>query len=49
MESNLLQRLLLNCNRESLGKYYSSAKIATCLGVGGYCRLKWAPLSSSLY
>ena len=40
---------MLNCNGEFLGKDYSSAEKATCLGVLSYCRLKRAPLSSSLY
>ena len=42
---------MLNCNGEFLGKDCSSAEIhvATCLGVLSYCRLKRAPLSSSLY
>ena len=35
-------------NGEFLGKDCSSAEIATCLGVLNYCRLKRAPLSSSL-
>ena len=35
-------------NGEFLGKDCSSAEIATCLGVLSYCRLKRAPLSSSL-
>ena len=39
---------MLNCNGEFLGKDCSSAEIATCLGVLNYCRLKRAPLSSSL-
>ena len=49
MESNLLQRLHVVCNGEFLGKDCSSAEMATCLGVLSYCRLKRAPLSSSLY
>ena len=40
---------MLNYNEEFLGKNCSSAEIATCLGVLSYCRLKRAPLSSSLY
>ena len=40
---------MLNCKEEFLGKDCSSAEIATCLGVLSYCRLKRAPLSSSLY
>ena len=40
---------MLNCNGEFLGKDCSSTEIATCLGVLSYCRLKRAPLSSSLY
>ena len=40
---------MLNCNAEFLGKDCSSAEIATFLGVLSYCRLKRAPLSSSLY
>ena len=40
---------MLNCNREFLGNDCSSTEIATCLGVLSYCRLKRAPLSSSLY
>ena len=40
---------MLNCNGEFLGKDCSSAEIAMCLGVLSYCRLKRAPLSSSLY
>ena len=39
---------MLSCNGEFLGKDCSSAEIATCLGVLNYCRLKRAPLSSSL-
>ena len=39
---------MLNCNRDFLGKDCSSAEIATCLSVLSYCRLKRAPLSSSL-
>ena len=39
---------MLNCNGEFLGKDCSSAKIATYLDVLNYCRLKRAPLSSSL-
>ena len=39
---------MLNSNGEFLGKDCSSAEIATCLGVLNYCRLKRAPLSSSL-
>ena len=38
-----------SCKGEFLGKDCSSAEIATCLGVLSYCRLKRAPLSSSLY
>ena len=40
---------MLNCNGEFLEKDCSSAEIATCLGILSYCRLKRAPLSSSLY
>ena len=40
---------MLNCNGEILEKDCSSAEKATCLGVLSYCRLKRAPLSSSLY
>ena len=40
---------MLNCNGEFLEKDCSSAEIATCLGALSYCRLKRAPLSSSLY
>ena len=40
---------MLNCNGEFLENDCSSAEIATCLGVLSYCRLKKAPLSTSLY
>ena len=33
---------MLNCNGEFLEKDYSSAEIATCLGILSYCRLKKA-------
>ena len=41
--------IMLNCNGEFLGKDCSSAKIATCLCVWEYCRLKKTLLSSTLY
>ena len=40
---------MVNCNGEFQGKYCSSAEKATYLGVLSYCRLKRAPLTSSLY
>ena len=38
---------MLNCNGEFLGT--DCSRLGACLGVLSYCRLKRAPLSSSLY